>query len=139
MSDSFNRIHNSSNPAQGPQKRILAVCSAGLLRSPTVAWVLSNDPYNYNTRAAGIDPEYALIPVDEALINWADELICVHPSIEKALRYRAGKEDWDLTGKIIVVLDIPDHYRRRDLRLVALIEKQYQDWIHGLPKIPTES
>lgn len=139
MSDSFNRIHNSSNPAQGREKRVLALCSAGLLRSPTAAWVLSNAPYNYNTRAAGIDPEYALVPVDEVLINWADEIICVHPSIEKALQYRAGKEDWDLTGKIVVVLNIPDHYCRRDSRLVAHIEKQYQEWINGLPEVPTES
>jgi len=60
-----NRIHNSSNPYQGKFKRVLCVCSAGLLRSPTTAFVLSQEPYNYNTRAAGIVDDYALVPVDE--------------------------------------------------------------------------
>ena len=50
---SFNRLHNVRNPNQGPAKRVLCLCSAVLLRSPTVAWVLGKAPYDYNTRAAG--------------------------------------------------------------------------------------
>jgi len=33
-------------------------------------FVLSQEPYNYNTRAAGIVDDYALVPVDEVLLNW---------------------------------------------------------------------
>ena len=50
----MNRIANSTNPFQKDYKRVLCVCSAGLLRSPTAAYVLSQAPYNYNTRAAGL-------------------------------------------------------------------------------------
>src|SRR5580658_1563149 len=83
---SFNRLHNVRNPMQGDAKRVLCLCSAGLLRSPTVAWVLSNAPYDYNTRAAGVDHEYALVGIDQFLICWADEIVCVEPYIEQRLR-----------------------------------------------------
>lgn len=73
----MNRKWNSHNEYQGKHKRVLCVCSAGLLRSPTAAWVLSNPPYNFNTRAAGIDVGHALIPVDDVLIEWADEIVCM--------------------------------------------------------------
>lgn len=78
MSDFImNRLANSSNIYQGKFKRVLCVCSAGLLRSPTAAFVLSQEPYNYNTRAAGLIKEFALVPVDEVLIRWADEIVCM--------------------------------------------------------------
>ena len=62
MTDPFlmNRLANSSNRYQGEYKRVLCVCSAGLLRSPTAALVLSQEPYNFNTRAAGLDEAFAL-------------------------------------------------------------------------------
>ena len=42
-----------SNEYQGDYKRVLTVCSANMLRSPTIAHVLSAEPYNFNTRSAG--------------------------------------------------------------------------------------
>lgn len=74
----MNRIANSTNQFQGSYKRVLCVCSAGLLRSPTTALVLSQPPYNYNTRAAGLTKEFALVPVDPVLLHWADEVVCMN-------------------------------------------------------------
>lgn len=122
---SFNRLWNTKNPKQGPAKRVLCLCSAGLLRSPTAAWVLSNAPYDYNTRAAGVNQEYALVKVDEFLLCWADEVVCVEPDIETQLREYCAKEEIDLTGTQVTVLNIPDVYRRRDPRLVEIITEQY--------------
>ena len=51
------------NAYQGKHKKVLTVCSAGCLRSPTAAHILSSDPWNFNTRAAGISLEYAIVPV----------------------------------------------------------------------------
>jgi len=99
------------------------VCSAGLLRSPTVAWILSNDPWNYNTRAAGITESHALIPVDEVLVSWADEIVCVQPQIKQAL-----ENLYDTKDKVVVALDIPDKYGYRDFRLVDAIIEQYKAW-----------
>ncbi len=93
-----NRKRNSGNPYQGEFKRVLCVCSAGLLRSPTAAMVLSQDPFNFNTRAAGIVPNYALIPVDEVLLEWADEIVCME------LEHKIMLEM--LTKKKIICLEI---------------------------------
>jgi len=128
---SFNRLYNSKNPAQGMAKRVLCLCSAGLLRSPTLAWVLSNAPYDYNTRAAGVNQEYTLIVVDQYLISWADEIVCVEPAIRDQLVEFCAKEEIDLTDKPMVVLHIPDMYERRAKSLVAMIEKQYEAHVHA--------
>lgn len=128
----YNRLWNTKNENQGPQKRVLALCSGGLLRSPTVAWVLSNDPYNYNTRSAGVDEYHALQVIDPYLVEWADEIICVEPRITQGFDDYVKANQLDISGKIIVTLKIPDRYRRRDARLIEIIKKQYEEWIHGV-------
>ena len=121
MSDPFlmNRLANCTNRYQGEYKRVLCVCSAGLLRSPTAAFVLSQEPYNFNTRAAGLTPEFALVPVDRVLLEWADEIVV--KSAQQAEQIRAMLED----EKPIVVLGIPDNFRYRDPELIRLIRESY--------------
>ena len=121
MTDPFlmNRLANSSNRYQGEYKRVLCACSAGLLRSPTAALVLSQEPYNFNTRAAGLDEAFALIPVDRVLIEWADEIVVFET--KQAKQIRAMLED----EKPIVVLGIPDNFRYRDPELIQLIRESY--------------
>ncbi len=113
----YNRLGNCKNPYQGVSKRVLCVCSAGLLRSPTAALVLSQKPYNYNTRAAGISSEYALIPVDEVLLEWADEIVCMTIDQKTELEKR--------TKKLVINLEIKDNFAYRDKELIAKIKKNY--------------
>ncbi len=113
----INRLYNCKNPHQGDYKRVLCVCSAGLLRSPTAAFVLSNEPFNFNTRAAGLDESHALIPVDDVLLEWADEIVCMNSHQKKMLA--------DKTGKTIINLDIPDNFAYRDSRLMRMIVGNY--------------
>lgn len=113
----MNRMGNAKNEFQGKSKKVLCVCSAGLLRSPTMAWVLSQEPYNYNTRAAGITEEYALIHVDDVLLHWADEIICA--------------EDWMVdelaeVDKPTYSLQLPDEYEYRQPELIKLIKERYE-------------
>jgi predicted protein tyrosine phosphatase len=84
-----------------------------------VAWVLSNEPYNYNTRAAGLEEEFALIPVDCVLLEWADEIVVQSEKQAEEIRNRLEEE------RPIVVLGIPDSYAYRDPELVQLIRKAY--------------
>lgn len=118
----MNRMHNIKNPGQGEARKVLTVCSAGILRSPTAAVVLASDPYNYNTRAAGITNEYALIAVDEVLVAWADEIVCMEDCHALELERRFI---YDIANTRIVVLDIPDNYRRMQPELVAEIIDAY--------------
>ena len=122
----MNRMGNAKNEYQTDVKKVLCICSAGLLRSPTTAVVLSQEPYNYNTRAAGISEEYALVPVDEVLIHWADEIVCVEPRIETLLR-----DEFDVNDKNIVTLDLPDMFEYRNPVLVELIKEQYGDTLRN--------
>lgn len=118
-----NRIHNCKNPYQGEAKKVLCVCSAGLLRSPTAAIVLQKE-YGYNTRAAGIDEGHALIPVDEVLLEWADEIVCMdfnqQASITRVLKHH----------KPVHVLNIPDSYAYMDKRLQHVILKNYEEVVN---------
>lgn len=118
-----NRKHNASNPNQGKFKRVLCVCSAGLLRSPTASLVLSGEPYNFNTRSCGIDIGHALIPIDDVLVEWADEIVCMDEYQEKVSR--------DRTIKPIFNLNIGDNFEYRDKDLIEMIRQRYDDLIKG--------
>jgi predicted protein tyrosine phosphatase len=110
-----------SNSFQGDYKRVLTVCSANMLRSPTIAHVLSAEPYNCNTRSAGTEG-YALIPVTEDLLVWADEVVCA--DTEHALWVRNKMMEWML-DKPIVDLQIPDNYEYRNPELIEMIKERY--------------
>ena len=114
----MNRLANANNQFQGKYKRVLCVCSAGLLRSPTAAVVLSQEPYWFNTRAAGLEPEFALIPVDEVLLAWADEVVCM--TEDQAERLAAK-----VPNKPVICLQIEDSFEYRNPELVNLIKANY--------------
>lgn len=120
-----NRKYNATNPYQGGVKKVLCVCSAGLLRSPSVALFLSHD-YEYNTRAVGVDREFALIPLDEVLVEWADEIVFVEQEIfnkAEKLGYLSKIED-----RVVKVLDIPDNFMFGDPILMKIIRDQYDSY-----------
>lgn len=111
-----NALHNVNNPYQGTAKKVLCVCSAGLLRSPTAAVVLQQK-YGYNTRSCGIH-DYALIQYDEVLEHWADEIVVVNGNL--ALDFNFPKDK-------LIVLDIPDMYDYMNPELQNIIIEQYEN------------
>jgi predicted protein tyrosine phosphatase len=112
------------NPNQGDNKKVLCVCSAGLLRSPTLAWILSNDPFNYNTRAAGTASDYALIVLDEVQLQWADAVVFVDDGNYRVALYNYKEL---LDNMECHVLKIPDMYKFRDPRLVEAATQQLKE------------
>lgn len=123
------RIGNASNKFQGKYKRVLAVCSGGLLRSPSIAHTLASEPYNYNTRSVGTDPDYALNILDQVLLEWADEIVCA--DTEHEVEVRRQLNDIGITRKTVVCLKLPDVYPYRDRKLVHLIKKRYNQYLAG--------
>ena len=119
----MNRMYTSKNPHQGKFKKVLCVCSAGLLRSPTAALVLSQEPFNFNTRAAGLTDDFALVAVDEVLLHWADEIVVMDPFQKSSVEVKFLVNG--LTPKPIVVLDIEDKYEYRNPELIKLIKENY--------------
>jgi len=123
------RIGNASNQYQGKYKRVLAVCSGGLLRSPTIAHTLAGDPYNYNTRSVGTNIDYALNLIDQVMLEWADEIVCADTEHEVTVKMKLL--DIGITRKPVVNLKLPDIYPYRDRKLVHLIKKRYDQYLAG--------
>jgi predicted protein tyrosine phosphatase len=119
----MNRMGNINNFYQGDFKKVLCVCSAGLLRSPTAAKVLA-EKFDYNTRAAGIVEEYALIPVDDVLLSWADEVVFMEQShYDSAIAFFEPQ----MKGKDFKILSVPDIFPFNDEDLKELILKRYEE------------
>ena len=118
---SFNRISNSKNHYQGSRKKVLCVCSAGLLRSPTIAWILSNEPFGYNTRAVGTSQEYALIPLEPVHLHWADAVVFVDEGNYLTACYEYEDTIHNMEHHI---LSIPDQFPFRDEELVKIATQQ---------------
>ena len=110
-----------SNPFQGEYKKILCVCSAGILRSATAAVVLSQPPFNANTRACGIE-DIALIRLDEHLVRWADEIVCMERKHTENVLKLLKKMDRTIR---VITLEIPDTFNYRDPELMNLIKEKY--------------
>ena len=133
----MNALHNVTNPYQGKEKRVLCLCSASLLRSQTLATVLY-EKYQSNTRSAGVS-DYALIPVSTALLEWADEIICVEQEVDVQLMndirllVNQGlwvEEDIDEIRRKTITLNIPDIYERMNPTLQRIIIEQYEEAIN---------
>ena len=106
-----------NNPYQGSYKRLLFVCSAGLLRSATAANLFAKK--GFNTRSCG-SADYALIPFSENLRQWADKIIFVNQSNhDEVIRH-----GFDLEGKAVQILDIPDIFEYNNPDLIELLEEQ---------------
>jgi len=127
---SRNQLFNVRNNAQGDTKKVLTVCSAGLLRSATLANFLVKE-YGYNVRNCGTVESYALVPISEALVAWADEIVFVNKEnfehVEDDLRDFLTTEGMEK----IKVLDIPDMYNFNDPKLVEICKEQYQNTIEN--------
>lgn len=112
-------MHNCKNPHQGKAKKVLAVCSAGLLRSPTVAARLIIR--GYNARSCGAEGAFALIPLDPVLVHWADEIIVMD-------EYQANMVKTVLQQpKPVHVLNLPDSYGYMDPELVVIVEEKLSE------------
>lgn len=120
-----NQLANVGNPFQGKTKKVLAVCSAGLLRSPTLANVLHRQ-FGFNTRAVGSCQEYALIPISQALIWWADEIVFVNQENFDDLGDLEKLEIEDV-GVKVTVLDVHDDFDWNDPELQALLLEEYKE------------
>lgn len=109
-----------ANPFQGPDKKVLFVCSMGILRSATAARIYA---HKYNTRCAGSWGD-ALIPLTPTLLAWAQEIVFVNQENYMNAQDEFGEEIFLETPT--KVLDIPDQYEHMHPMLVQAFEEQYE-------------
>lgn len=118
----FNTTAPYNNAYQGSSPRLLFVCSAGLLRSPTAA-TLANI-LGFNARACGSSIDYALIPISANLIHWADKIIFMQQENYLEALDTFKEYSWldDLLVQKNIVWDIPDKYPAFHLELRSIIK-----------------
>ena len=119
-----NQLYNIHNESQGNIKKVLCVCSAGLLRSATLQNTLIKE-YGYNCRNCGTEESYALIPISEALLLWADEIVFVNKSNYRSVALDLA--EMKIPEDKIFVLSIPDIYNFNDPKLVDICKQQYKE------------
>ena len=105
------------NRYQGDAVKALFVCSAGILRSPTAALHFAKTK-GWNTRAVGDNKEFALIPVSEALMRWADIVFVMTADQRFHLKTNFGES---LNEKVFV-LNIEDDFAFMEPDLVKYLE-----------------
>lgn len=110
-----------SNPFQGDDKKVVFVCSMGILRSATGARLYA---HKYNTRSCGTWAE-ALIPLSENLLQWADEVVFVNAENYSNAISKFGLEQLNSIPSIRV-LKIPDEYPHMHPKLVQAFKEQYE-------------
>lgn len=112
------------NPYQGNDKKVVFVCSMGILRSATGARLYAS---KYNTRTAGTWSD-ALVPLTPILMAWADQLVFVNQhNYDQVIN--ALEDDNEIRKEIrdkSVVLDIPDMYEHMHPELIKAFEEQYE-------------
>lgn len=106
-----------THSCQGSDKKVLFVCSAGILRSATAARIYAD---RYNTRCAGTE-DYALIKISHELFIWADEIVFMN-----AYNYFSCCKQMDFDYPNYKVLGIPDEYDYMQPELINEIRSQYE-------------
>jgi len=114
----------AKNPYQGNDKKVLFVCSMGILRSATGMRLYAG---KYNTRSAGTHEE-ALTRLTPIMCLWADEIVFVNED-----NFRIATTDPEIVEilsdckALIKVLDIPDQYEHMHPELIKAFEAQYEE------------
>jgi predicted protein tyrosine phosphatase len=98
----FSDLCPFDNSSQTKARRLLFVCSVGMLRSPTAQMVASSQ--GYNARAAGSAVNIALVPMSCNLINWAQHIIFMNAenAIQAHREFEAIGYKEDILAKQIV-------------------------------------
>ena len=105
-------------------KRLLFICSANKLRSPTAEHIFSAWP-DVETDSAGLNAS-ADLQLSVEQVEWADIIFVM----EKAHRNKLTKKFRKyLKNKRVICLDIPDEYEFMDPELVGLLKARVQRFI----------
>ncbi|MDX0174518.1 protein tyrosine phosphatase [Sinorhizobium meliloti] len=104
--------------------KVLFVCTANRLRSPTAEAVFAGHP-GLEVRSGGLDGACPR-PLTDELVAWADRLFVMEQRHREKIRKRFRQA---LGDKPIVVLGIPDDYEFMQPELVALLKERVPSFL----------
>jgi predicted protein tyrosine phosphatase len=99
--------------------KLLFICSANVMRSPTAEAVFSRyEGIEASSAGTNVDAE---TPVSADLIEWADVVVVMEQHHARFLHERFG---YLLRRKRVAILGIPDRYEYMDAELVELLKEK---------------
>lgn len=107
------------------KKNLLFVCTVGLQRSPTAA-SLFKDSDRYDAKYAGTHA-LSFSKVSQKHIDWSDEIFVFDEDTDKHRTYL--EKNFDLQGKPIHVLDVPDVYFRGERELKEILTEKLSGYL----------
>ena len=109
------------------KKHILFVCTEGRQRSPTAAEIINASSVykeKYEAKAAGT-ADFALIPVTETAIKWADMIIVMNEEYDSHKTILLQKFPFlEKDKKPIIDFNIPDVYWKNEPELKEIIRRK---------------
>ena len=108
------------------KQNLLFVCSANLNRSPTAENLFKNSN-DYSAKSAGIFVGTNIVNQD--LINWADLIFVMSEKEDGHLTLL--KNNFNLDGKKVYDLDIPDIYYEGDPELIGTLKEKLSHYLTG--------
>jgi len=110
---------------QKSKKHFLFVCTAGIQRSPTARDLFRNVE-SIKAKSAGVH-SLAIKRIRQSMIKWADEIFVMSEKNDKHLSIL--RKRFDLSGKEVHDLDIPDVYPRDDPELINILKQKLQQYL----------
>ncbi|HXF41737.1 MAG TPA: phosphotyrosine protein phosphatase [Blastocatellia bacterium] len=104
--------------------KVLFVCEANRLRSPTAETIFSGYP-GVEAKSAGLAKQ-ATVPVSAELLDWAD-LIFVMEKRHRNIIHSRFKEIY--LRKRIICLYIPDEFEFMDPELISVLEEKVTPYL----------
>jgi predicted protein tyrosine phosphatase len=100
-------------------RKVLFICGKNRWRSPTAEQVFSEHP-GVECTSAGLSHD-AEVPVSAELVEWAELIFVMEKTHKSKLSVQFKPQ---LSGKKVVCLHIPDHYRFMDPALIKLLQSK---------------
>ena len=112
--------------SQGNDLRVVFVCSAGLLRSPSAARIAGE--YGINARSAGSHLHYALTPLSANLIKWAHWVVFMNSENKFEIAQKILDTDLlELMRDKSIVWNIEDTYNYMEESLEWILRKKIEE------------
>lgn len=107
------------------KRHLLFICSGNVCRSPTAESLFLNSGL-YEAKSCGTD-QNAVIRVTQELIDWADVVFVMSENEDGHLTFI--ESNFDLNGKLVCDLDVPDNYDRDDPELIGLLSEKINEFL----------
>jgi predicted protein tyrosine phosphatase len=103
---------------------LLFICSKNQWRSPTAEMLFKNHPV-HKARSAGTSNK-ARIKVNQKLIDWADVVFVMEHKHKDMLKQQPSL---NITGKLLVILNIEDNYHYCDPELIEMLKRSLSNYL----------